>query len=469
MVDRATVAWACAATTAVGTVFSITAPRWADSIGITVSRSGAGVIPPIWLGLVPGMIGLAAAGAALLPRRIAGWPTAAVGCCTVCLLLLLEGADQPFTRPAPPSLLLTAAAVGLALSGPLTEFARPDGAIGHRRRLALGLGFVFGFLAGPAIETTPSLALSRPHVRIIAIVTAVVVAMAALDLAQRRHDERRPANAATHLAALIAAVTASAFLLDQVRAAIIVDLRDTGSVSAVRLETVELVASYGGMLIAIAVGWALLRYALRTAGTEAARWMLTCCGLAFPMCSLHALPETYAPVICLLTAAGAGAGARLARLASGRVPWDSVGLLLIAPAIVGLDVPSLVDDDLTNQRYLTPWLVVLVGFTLGAGFARVVGQLWLHEPGAQRALIPGDILLGFVAFTLVGMQLAPMSVVRSEISRLELPTMGGTTFLLALLLTIMFMTGRRRKATAGVAGTAPAPPPNLTDDPSESP
>ncbi|SBT64472.1 hypothetical protein GA0070622_1448 [Micromonospora sediminicola] len=427
--------------------------------------------------------------------RLPGWPVALAGLALDYLageVGLRQGAGLvPQQPPTAEGVLAVLAAVGagLALGGALSAVARSAPA----RRWPVAAALAAGLVVGPGVEDLFRLAAgdgvasggrgwsAQVGVSVLAVVVAAVlrhresgrpVGTANADPAGpptgepgRRSAGRAPIGAV--VATAVAAVLTLAGLMTRWWVVDVFRLSPDGLVGPRRARFVESVAYFSPVAVAVVAGLVLLGYAWRTGRATAARWVVL--GFATGPLLLLGLrlgfvgERAQAYLVLLAGVAAVVAGATLARLRPGLLPWDAVGLLLAALA-VPFAAPT-VQAELPGTGTLVVSLPSALGLGLALGFGLV---LVVTAPGADADRDPGRaagvLALGAAAIALSALALAP-TVIRglglgpSEGVALTVPMLVAVS---ALVLVLLFGFGRavdriRRDLRAEATTEGPRP------------
>lgn len=196
---------------------------------------------------------------------------------------------------------------------------------------------------------------------------------------------------------------------------------DRAGASRRRPETIELLHQVGLFGIVLVAGLVLTIYTYRRGGSLAARWVLV--GLAAGTASLFTMGGLFtvggfAPVVSTqragevwltigIAAAVVVLGVGLSRFAA--VPWDGLGLLVLAVGVV-LRPPQGLDEFREQNSILRLVIVFAVGFVLAASLASLSTQTsprGVGGPGEVAALVS----LGFGVSLLATSIIFPASVV----------------------------------------------------------
>jgi hypothetical protein len=170
---------------------------------------------------------------------------------------------------------------------------------------------------------------------------------------------------------------------------------------------------------------------------DAARWVVAGCAVALPLAYFPDSFRTEPTLVVAATIVGVSAGAAGAWLADRAAPWDLLGALVCAVALL-LTNPRLADS------VLPPWagytlLIIGVGLVLGAGLTRLARRTDGGDgPGFVERAAPG-----FAAIILVGQVLVPLAV-RSYGSGALAYGLPLTILVFGLALLVLFALGRRR-------------------------
>ncbi|MFI7212249.1 hypothetical protein [Micromonospora maritima] len=447
--------------------------------------------------------------------RLPGWPVASTGLALDYLageVVLRQGAglvpQQPPTAEQVLAVLAAATGAGLALGGALSALARSA----PTRRWPVAAALAAGLVVGSGVEHLFRLAAgdgvtsggqgwsAQVGVSVLAVVVAAVlhhresrrpagtptadpagtptadpagtatVDPAGTPTARPGEPGRRVAGRAPIGAVVVTAVAAVLTLAGLMTRWWVVDvfrLSPDGLVGPRRAQFVESVAYFSPVAVAAVAGLVLLGYAWRTGRAAAARWVVL--GFAAgPLLLLRLVlgfvgerPQAY--LVLLAGVAAVVAGATLARLRPGLLPWDAVGLLLAALA-VPLAAPT-VRAEMPGAGTLVVSLPSALGLGLALGFGLVLA---VTAPGADADREPGRtagiLALGAAATALSALALAP-TVIRglglgpSEGVALTVPMLVAVS---ALLLVLLFGFGRavdriRRDLRAEATAEGPRP------------
>ncbi len=419
--------------------------------------------------LTPELMLLVAVGVALVaPIRRFAWFVAAAGLFGVAGLFLQGDALQRDHL-----LTLLAVCAGLQFAGLLLAFADAGGP----GRWAIAVGFGAGAIAG---KYTLALAVWAARDGLFSgtlhgddAVVALLGAVAAVaGLIVLRSPQPRPeaaeAKAAPVRGAVIWLVAAAvaAVVLSRLWQLVLDDIAQssTGGMSQHQAEVVESTDVLVRVLIGATVGAILLVAAYRRGGSNLARWVVVAFGVAAtsvaiptvftsPASADAAMSELDLFVLGAVPAAiGALAGAAAVRSVDRWFPWDALGIVLAAAAVVvttnrgRIDLPDLIQP-------------ALVLGSFGLGLALTAGLARLAEPDA-RALSANEVSIsagfGVAALVLCQQLISPVTyLVRQDVSspQLAVPlTMLGA----AVVLVVLFGLGRlvQRGGTDLVAGAS---------------
>ncbi|ATO16514.1 hypothetical protein CO540_23905 [Micromonospora sp. WMMA2032] len=429
--------------------------------------------------------------------RLPGWPVALAGLALDYVageVVLRQGAalvpQQPPTAGQVLAVLVAATGAGLALGGALSAVARSAPV----RRWPVAAALAAGLVVGPGMEDLFRLAAGdgvasggrgwsvQVGVSVLAVVVAAVLhhresgrpartaTAGPAEPAEPGEPGRRPAGRAPIGAVVATAVAAVLTLAGLVTRWWVVDvfrLSPDGLVGPRRAQFVESVAYFSPVAVAVVAGLVLLGYAWRTGRATAARWVVL--GFATGPLLLLGLrlgfvaERAQAYLVLLAGVAAVVAGATLARLRPGLLPWDAVGLLLAALA-VPFAAPT-VQAELPGTGTLVVSLPSALGLGLALGFGLV---LVVTTPGADADREPGRtagvLALGAAAIALSALALAP-TVIRglglgpSEGVALTVPMLVAVS---ALVLVLLFGFGRavdriRRDLRAEATTEGPRP------------
>jgi hypothetical protein len=360
------------------------------------------------LDLIPAIVVVLATGLALVPAlRPYGWLVATLGLFELAGLYL-QG------RGLTEDLLSLALAVGVALllGGVLLALAAATGP--GRWALAIGLGF--GLVAGlpllvslaSGLEQVAGLHRYRDEalLGLLALVTAAAGVLLARPSARGDDDPGRRVGGAV-IAVVTVAVVARG--LASVWQAVLngIARASSGGFSEERARTVEAwnEAVLLGLGVAIAVALAVVAY--RRGGAGLARWVVL--GFAVAATAIGATPDTagWPSVVQLIPLAAVGAalgGLAVVRL-DRYVPWDALGLLVVAAGLLlgargGL--PSAAPDGVAGSL-----LVFGAAFALTAG----LGRLSRTGPGTSGGTVAVSAVLGFATLLLCRQLFSGISLV----------------------------------------------------------
>ncbi|QLQ37741.1 hypothetical protein [Micromonospora robiginosa] len=384
-------------------------------------RYGVTLVP-----LVAGGLLAVALVAVAVVDRLPGWPVALAGLALDYLaggVLLGRGTgivpQQPPTAAQALTVFAAALGAGLALGGALSALAR----LGPSRRWPVAAALAAGLVAHPGVEDMFRVAVSDSYEGVgrawpaQAGVSLAVVAVAAVLAHLARPGGRVSAGPPRFGPAVVTALAAVLTLVGLAARWWVVDvfrLSPDGLAGPRRARFVESVAYFAPVAVAVVVGLVLLGYAYRVGRAVAARWVVL--GFAAgPLLFLglrigFAGQRSQAYLVVLAGVAAAVAGAVVARLRPGLLPWDAVGLLLAALA-VPLAAPA-VRAELPGATDLLVSLPAAVGLGLALGFG-----LALAASGPEAAAEPepgrtaGILALGAAATALSALTLAPTLLV----------------------------------------------------------
>ncbi|SCG79093.1 hypothetical protein [Micromonospora humi] len=318
--------------------------------------------------------------------RLPGWPVALTGLALDYLaggVALGGGAgivpQQPLTAGQVSTVLAMAVGAGLALGGALSALAR----LGPPRRWPVAAALAAGLVVHPGVADVFRLAVSDDYQGVErawpaqAGVSVLAVAVAAVLAHLARPAGRAPAGPPRIGPVVVTALAAVLTLVGLVVRWWVVDvfrLSPDGLAGPRRARFVESVAYFSPVAVAVLAGLVLLGYAYRTGRVVAARWVV----LGFAAGPLLFLglrlvftgQRSQAYLVVLAGVAAVLAGAAMARLRPGLLPWDAVGLLLAALA-VPLAAPA-VQAELPGTANLVVSLPSAVGLGLALGFGLVL-------------------------------------------------------------------------------------------------
>jgi hypothetical protein len=360
------------------------------------------------LDLIPAIVVVLATGLALVPAlRPYGWLVATLGLFELAGLYL-QG------RGLTEDLLSLAVAVGVALllGGVLLALAAATGP--GRWALVIGLGF--GLVAGlpvllslaSGLEQVAGLNRYRDEalLGLLALVTAAAGVLLARPSARGDDAPGRRSGGAVIAVVTVAVVTrglASVWqvvLNDIARAA-------SGGFSEERARTVEVWNEAVLLGLGVAVAVALAVVAHRRGGPSLARWVVM--GFAVAATAIGASPDIAGPPSIVQLIVPAAVGAALGGLAVLRldryVPWDALGLLIVAAGLLlgargGL--PSTAPEGVAGSL-----LFFGAAFALTAGLAR----LSRTGPGTSGGAVAVSAMLGFAALLLCRQLFSGISLV----------------------------------------------------------
>ncbi|GAA1848495.1 hypothetical protein [Asanoa iriomotensis] len=322
-------------------------PVGADAKGVIRILSAAGAIL---------LLALGAAAGAQVTGRARGWPTAAAAMLAGGLLLAYAPLDpdsafgeaQPWIRPV--VALLGGVALGAVIVAVLP--ARP-GAGDPWPGAAFAAGAITGLPIGQTLlPQFPDLHHSLGWADLVALVLAVAAAFVA---PRPETDPATPGLRAVTPIALLGTAVAAAFHMEYVGRA--TEASPTAVVVIVLALTLVLWAT---------MTWLLVGWSGKLAGTDAARFALTCAGAAGPLFLASGRnmgltwPGAWAPLLGIVAAV---AGAWLTRQRTA-VPWDAYGVA--AAALIALVIGTAT----TDQSAILMLGVPVAAFTLGAALAR---------------------------------------------------------------------------------------------------
>jgi hypothetical protein len=188
--------------------------------------------------------------------------------------------------------------------------------------------------------------------------------------------------------------------------------------------------------MAAAIGFALAWLAYRRGGLDAARWVVAGCAVAPPLAYLPDSSRTEPILVVVGMLVGVSAGAAGAWLADRAGPWELLGALVCAVALM-LTNPRIGDSMLPQWGEYT-MLIIGVGLVLGAGLTRLARRTDGGDgPGFVERAAPG-----FATIILVGQVLVPISV-RSYASGVLAYGLPLTILVFGLALLVLFGLGRR--------------------------
>ncbi|MFI2709804.1 hypothetical protein ACH495_06695 [Micromonospora sp. NPDC018662] len=425
------------------------------------------------LALVGGaLVAVVPAVVAAAADRLPGWPVALVGLALHYLAgeLAVGGVGivprQPPTAGQTAAVLAAALGAGLALGGALLALAR----LGPAHRWVVAAALAAGLVGYPGVEDLFRLASGGPYdvggrawpaqvgVSVLVVTVAAVLA----------HRERpvgggpvgRP-RVGPAVATAVAAVLTLAGLVVRWWVVDAFRLSPDGLVGPRRAQFVESVAYFSPVAVAVVAGLVLLGHAYRVGRARAARWVV----LGFAAGPLLFLglrlvftgQRSQAYLVVLAGVLAVVAGATMARLRPGLLPWDAVGLLPAALAVPLAD-PA-IQAELPGTANLVVPLPMAVGLGLSLGFGLVLAATGpgavASDPGdgavgsrdvgdPEPARTAGILALGVAAALLSALALAPvllrsMSIGRTEEVALTVPVLVGVS---ALVLVVLFGFGR---------------------------
>jgi hypothetical protein len=411
--------------------------------------------------LTPELMVLVAIGLALvrtLPRF--AWFVAAAGLFGVAALFL-----QGDTLQRDQLFALLAISTGLQFAGVLLAFADA----GREGRWAIAIGFGTGAIAGKyglslvvraVRESLFSDAMHGDDV-IVAFLGVVAAAAGLILLLRSRPAPDAPGSKPTTpwgtvLWVSVAAV--AAVVLSRLWQLVLEDIAQssTGGISQSRAELVESMDLLVRVAIGATVGVILLIVAYRRGAANLARWVVVAFGVAATSAAIPVQIISEADVITqgLIPAAlGAVAGAAAVRYADRWFPWDALGLVLVAAAVVlGSDRGRIELPDFTEPA-------IMIG-SFGLGLALTAGLARLTDPGARGLSAPDvsmSAALGVAALVLCQQPITWFAYApRRDVLSLQLTvplTMAGA----AVVLVVLFGLGRlvrdfRKDLVAEAAG-----------------
>jgi hypothetical protein len=458
---------------------------------------GAGLVPYVGRSktfepstLIPAIISVCAVLVCLVGvrwGRAAGWLVSMVGSLLLAgILHALYSVDAVREHPTRTYLLL-GVAFGLSLGGLLVALAS-DGVggagAGRAARLAIAGGLAAGVLVASAMIALLSKIVGfgigwfgagwlKDPAELLVIVGAVSAGAAAL---MARADARPPqaedraagdAPAAAPeaqgtsggvrrpwmLAVVVIVVAALARTGEAIRAAIADSvLRVSGGASPRRVDAVQTFNRWSFILIAVGVGVVLAGYAYVRGRAEPARWVCTGFGLGIPaMIGLRMdfgfRPGT-ATASLLIAVVSVAFGVLLTRYADQIAPWDALGVIVAAIALLLL--PSSVRVQIGSSTPAQLLLAFGMGLALGSGLTRLAAlataTALTTAAGARTAAaeVAGFGALGFAAMLLAGQALAPTALLPvAEPAYGKLPLTGPVIMgITAVVLVLLFGMGR---------------------------
>jgi hypothetical protein len=396
--------------------------------------------------LVPSVIAVVAALVALAPRVIRltpGWTVAALG--GVLAVAVQQVRDTPRLGGLTGWLFLATLAVGLVLGGALLALGAETGTA----RLVIAAGLAAGVLVRPTVfyillrnfpvvgpGANPEMLLAYGAATV--LVAAAVMHGVALQMgAAKPTGTAPPPRGPLVTAGVIAAVAVGAVVANSAISGVIDRSPTFAKLDLPIGQTTAVVNLAASMMMAAAIGLPLAWLAYRRGGLDAARWVVAGCAVALPLAYFPDSFRTEPTLVVAATIVGVSAGAAGAWLADRAAPWDLLGALVCAVALL-LTNPRLADS------VLPPWagytlLIIGVGLVLGAGLTRLARRTDGGDgPGFVERAAPG-----FAAIILVGQVLVPLAV-RSYGSGALAYGLPLTILVFGLALLVLFALGRRR-------------------------
>jgi hypothetical protein len=405
--------------------------------------------------LIPAVVSVCAVLVCLVGMRwgrAAGWVVSAVGSLLLAgILQTLHSAGAVREHPTPTFFLL-GVAFGLSLGGVLVALAS-DGvggaAVGRAARMAIAGGLAAGILVAPAMITLVSriagsgsdqLIDPTELLAIVAAASAGAAAVVARAGAGPVETGDRGVRRLWMLAAVVIVVGALARISDAIRAAIANSvLPASGGASSRRVEAVQTFNRWSFILIAVGVGVVLAGYAYARGRAEPARWVCTGFGLSIPAVIGLRMDFGFRPgtatAILLVAVVSVAFGVLLTRYADQIAPWDALGVIIAAIALLLL--PSSVQTQIGSSTPAQLLLAGGMGLALGSGLTRLAAL----TPTAEVA---GFGALGFTALLLAGQALAPIALQsQSGPAYGKLPLTGPVIMgITAVALVLLFGMGR---------------------------
>jgi hypothetical protein len=405
--------------------------------------------------LIPAVISVCAVLVCLVGLRwgrAAGWVVSAVGSLLLAGILQALHSTEAVREHPTPTFLLLGVAFGLGLGGVLVALAS-DGvgraAVGRAARMAIAGGLAAGILVAPAMITLVSRIAgsgsgqSIDPTELLAIVAAASAGAAAV-LARAGAGPVETGDRGVRrlwmLAVVVIVVGALARISDAIRAAIADSvLPAAGGASPRRVEAVQTFNRWSFILIAVGVGVVLAGYAYARGRAEPARWVCTGFGLSIPAVIGLRMDFEFRPgtatAILLVAVVSVAFGVLLTRYADQIAPWDALGVIIAAIALLLL--PSSVQTQIGSSTPAQLLLAGGMGLALGSGLTRLAAL----TPTAEAA---GFGALGVTALLLAGQALAPIALQSStgpSYGKLPLtgPVIMGIT---AVVLVLLFGMGR---------------------------
>ncbi len=399
--------------------------------------------------VTPELIVLVAVGLALVrPLRRFAWLVAAAGLFGVAAMYFQGTAlerNQLF--------VLVAVCAGLQLAGVLLAFADA----GRPQRWAIAVGFGAGAVAGKyglalvILLVRESLFSDSLHGddAIVALLGVVAAAAGVVLLLQSRPDSGAVESKARGPIIWVLAAAAAAVVLSWLWQLVLEEVArsSTGGISQRRAEFVESMAQLARVAISVTVGVILLVAAYRRGGANLARWVVVAFGVAATSAAIPivfrtaagALTETDLLVRLVVPAViGAVAGAAAVRYVDRWFPWDALGIVLGAAAVMltssrgQLELP-----DLTQPA--------MVLGTFGLALALTAGLARLTDPGA-RGLSTTEVSmsagLGVAALVMCQQVISPIAYLAQEDLRGTQLTVPITMVGAAVVLVLLFGLGR---------------------------
>jgi hypothetical protein len=389
-----------AAATGAGLIVSV-------GLGLPSLRAGfiSGTLTTPLHGLEAASVVVVAALVVTVPRKMrfgAAWAAAAVGAVAV-LVAQTMWRFYIGIGPGLGGLALAVAGLGLVLGGALLAAGSATG----RPRLAIIAGLVVGVVVAPPLERLSPVALPGPDAPsgssiVQWLATGLVVAAAlAVGAQERRAGTSPPGVSVRDSAALpVLGVALAAIFADGVRQIALMLTPVADQFTGERAGAMWRAATALALAALITLVLALL--AVRRAGMPGVRWVVTgaAVGQVLAVLSLWWTPDGPAPLLVpiLLAVLGAAGGAVGAWTRGRLLPWDGVGVLVMAVAAAmawpawGFEAPWM--------RWM-PAAVLLAGcgMAMGAGLARLAR---VTDAALSAADFVGAGVFGFAAAILAG-------------------------------------------------------------------